>query len=103
MECYKPPLPALPGHIHDMYMQVHYPNAFVLMEHVSRMGEGIASHNRHLTVGRESFLAMAAIYQGVLHRTIVHSFLSHLHLCADMYGEEDGSIPVTYQVRQCST
>jgi hypothetical protein len=46
-------------------LQVHYPNAFVLMEHLTHMGEGTAANNRHYAVGRDSFLAMAAVYQSV--------------------------------------
>ena len=43
---------------------VCYANAAVLMEHLVGMGEGAAAHNRQVNVGTESFLAMAAIYQG---------------------------------------
>jgi NADH dehydrogenase [ubiquinone] 1 alpha subcomplex assembly factor 5 len=43
---------------------VSYANAAVLMEHLVAMGEGAAAYNRQYNVGKESFLAMAAIYQG---------------------------------------
>ena len=43
---------------------VSYANAAVLMEHLVAMGEGSAAHNRQYSVGKDSFLAMAAIYQG---------------------------------------
>lgn len=58
---------------------VNYGSAALLMEHLVAMGEGSAAYNRQFNVGRESLLAMAAIYQ-------------------ELYGEEDGSIPVTYQI-----
>ena len=34
------------------------------MEHLGYMGEGTASMNRHYGVGTDTFLSMAAIYQG---------------------------------------
>jgi NADH dehydrogenase [ubiquinone] 1 alpha subcomplex assembly factor 5 len=44
---------------------VSYANAAVLMEHLVAMGEGSAAYNRQYNVGKESFVAMAAIYQGI--------------------------------------
>ena len=38
---------------------------FVLMEHLDHMGEGNANLNRHLHVGKDTFLAAASIYQGM--------------------------------------
>jgi len=58
---------------------VSYPDAFALMEHLSRMGEGTAALNRQFHVGRDTFTAAAAIYQ-------------------ELYGLEDGSIPATFQM-----
>eukprot|EP01035_Chromulina_nebulosa_P018424 gene18424-24128_t len=58
---------------------IGYPNAFVLMEHIQKMGEGNASWNRQFHVGKETFLSMAALYQ-------------------ELYGNEDGTIPATFQV-----
>ena len=52
------------------------------MEHVQRMGEGNAALSRPAHVGRDTLLAMAAIYQ-------------------DKYGLEDGSITATFQVCTC--
>lgn len=46
------------------FSQVSYPDVFSLMEHLARMGEGTASVNRQYAVGSDTFLAMAAIYQG---------------------------------------
>lgn len=57
---------------------VSYPNAFVLMEHISRMGEGMAALNRQYSVGKDTMIAMASIYQ-------------------DLYGMEDGSVPATFE------
>lgn len=58
---------------------VTYPNALVLMEHLQGMGESNAILTRRPYVSRETFLAAAAIYQ-------------------ELYGEEDGSVPATFQV-----
>jgi NADH dehydrogenase [ubiquinone] 1 alpha subcomplex assembly factor 5 len=49
---------------------VSYANAAVLMEHLVAMGEGSAALNRRYSVGKESFLAMAAVYQGILYKLI---------------------------------
>jgi NADH dehydrogenase [ubiquinone] 1 alpha subcomplex assembly factor 5 len=46
-------------------VQIAYPDAFSLMEHLWRMGEGHATLNRAGTVGKDTFLAAAALYQGV--------------------------------------
>ena len=43
-----------------------YPDVFTLMEHLALMGEGTASVNRQYSVGSDTFLAMAAIYQGAI-------------------------------------
>lgn len=58
---------------------VGYPSAFALMEHLRSMGEGSAATNRQASVGADTFLAAASIYQ---------------HL----YGLEDGSVSATFQV-----
>ena len=55
---------------------VSYPDAFTLMEHLSLMGEGAAALNRQFHVGRDTFLAAAALYQ-------------------QLYALEDGSVPVS--------
>jgi NADH dehydrogenase [ubiquinone] 1 alpha subcomplex assembly factor 5 len=57
---------------------VSYPDAFSLMEHLSLMGEGTSAINRQFNVGRDTFLAVAALYQ-------------------ELYGLEDGSVPATFQ------
>jgi NADH dehydrogenase [ubiquinone] 1 alpha subcomplex assembly factor 5 len=58
---------------------ISYPDAFTLMEHLGLMGEGHATVNRRYSVGRDTFLAAAALYQ-------------------EKYGLEDGSIPATFQI-----
>jgi len=58
---------------------VAYPDAFSLMEHLSLMGEGAAALNRQFHVGRDTFLAAAALYQ-------------------ELYALEDGSVPATFQM-----
>jgi NADH dehydrogenase [ubiquinone] 1 alpha subcomplex assembly factor 5 len=60
-------------------VQVSYPDAFVLMDHIVRMGEGTAALNRHYNVGKDTFLSAASLYQS-------------------MYGLEDGSVKATYQI-----
>jgi NADH dehydrogenase [ubiquinone] 1 alpha subcomplex assembly factor 5 len=60
-------------------VQISYPDAFSLMEHLYKMGEGHAAHNRHLAVGRDTMLAMAALYQ-------------------DQFGLEDGSVSATFEI-----
>jgi NADH dehydrogenase [ubiquinone] 1 alpha subcomplex assembly factor 5 len=44
-------------------IQVGYASAFTLMEHLGGMGESTAALHRHYSVGAETMLAMAAIYQ----------------------------------------
>lgn len=56
-----------------------YPDAFTLMEHLVNMGEGTASLNRQFAVGKDTFLAAAALYQ-------------------ELYGLEDGSVTATFQI-----
>jgi NADH dehydrogenase [ubiquinone] 1 alpha subcomplex assembly factor 5 len=58
---------------------VGYPDMPTLMTHLQRMGESSAALNRHLSVGKDVFLAASSIYQ-------------------KLYGLEDGSIPVTFQI-----
>lgn len=60
-------------------IEISYPDAFTLMEHLSRMGEGSAALNRQYAVGRDTFLSMAALYQ-------------------DLFGLEDGSVVATFEV-----
>mmetsp|Transcript_17728 Transcript_17728/g.48683 ORF Transcript_17728/g.48683 Transcript_17728/m.48683 type:complete len:110 (+) Transcript_17728:150-479(+) len=58
---------------------ISYPDAFTLMEHIVNMGEGNAAFNRQFFVGRETMLAMAAIYQ-------------------ETFGVEDGSVQATFEI-----
>ncbi|CAM9587522.1 unnamed protein product [Ascophyllum nodosum] len=60
-------------------IQVAYPNAFALMEHLQGMGESNAATNRRPRVSRETLLAAAAAYQA-------------------LYGEEDGTVQATFQI-----
>jgi hypothetical protein len=81
------------------------------MEHLALMGEGTASVNRQYSVGSDTFLAMAAIYQGedfklkliyICTRTLcclsMRHFLIQTLISAELYGREDGSITATFQV-----
>jgi hypothetical protein len=47
-----------------MHSQISYPSAIALMEHLQHMGEGNATLSRRLHVGADTFLAVAALYQG---------------------------------------
>ncbi|GMF65560.1 unnamed protein product [Phytophthora lilii] len=69
------PLPA----VDTDYIQVDYPNAFVLMEHLRGMGENHAVQSRGAPATRDSLLAAASIYQS-------------------MFGQPDGTVPATFQV-----
>ena len=44
---------------------IGYPDAFVLMEHLQRMGEGNASFARRFPVGKDTFVAAAALYESL--------------------------------------
>lgn len=61
------------------YIQVDYPDAFMLMEDLQGMGENNAVLSRGAPVTRDSLLAAASIYQA-------------------MYANPDGSVPATFQV-----
>ena len=62
------------------------------------MGEGTASLNRQYAVGKDTFIAMAALYQGIR----VYSVKVTLTFCPSMYielyGQEDGSVVATFEV-----
>jgi NADH dehydrogenase [ubiquinone] 1 alpha subcomplex assembly factor 5 len=58
---------------------VGYPDLPTLMTHLQRMGESSASLNRQLAAGKDVFLAASALYQ-------------------KLYGLDDGTIPVTFQI-----
>jgi len=58
---------------------IDYPSIFELMEDLKGMGENNAAWNRKLMLHRETLMAAAAIYK-------------------EMYGNDDGTIPATFQV-----
>nr|DBA27088.1 TPA: hypothetical protein GDO54_011267 [Pyxicephalus adspersus] len=60
-------------------IQIHYPGMFELMKDLQGMGESNCAWNRRSLLHRDSMIAAAAIYQ-------------------EMYGEEDGSVPATFQI-----
>ncbi|XP_019828447.2 arginine-hydroxylase NDUFAF5, mitochondrial isoform X2 [Bos indicus] len=60
-------------------IQVNYPGMFELMEDLQGMGESNCAWNRKALLHRDTMLAAAAVYQ-------------------EMYRNEDGSVPATYQV-----
>lgn len=58
---------------------IAYPTMFELMNDLQGMGESNASWNRSPSLNRDSLLAAAAVYK-------------------EMYGNENGSVPATFQV-----
>ncbi|XP_007450257.1 PREDICTED: NADH dehydrogenase [ubiquinone] 1 alpha subcomplex assembly factor 5 isoform X2 [Lipotes vexillifer] len=60
-------------------IQVNYPGMFELMEDLQGMGESNCAWNRKALLHRDTMLAAAAVYR-------------------EMYGNEDGSVPATYQI-----
>ncbi|KAM4695143.1 arginine-hydroxylase NDUFAF5, mitochondrial isoform 2-T2 [Discoglossus pictus] len=60
-------------------IQVQYPGMFEVMKDLQGMGESNCAWNRRTLLHRDSLLAAAAIYK-------------------EMYGEEDGSVPATFQI-----
>ncbi|XP_074065526.1 arginine-hydroxylase NDUFAF5, mitochondrial isoform X2 [Macrotis lagotis] len=60
-------------------IQVNFPGMFEVMKDLQGMGESNCSWNRKPLLHRETMLAAAAIYQ-------------------EMYGNEDGSVPATFQI-----
>ncbi|XP_036274095.1 arginine-hydroxylase NDUFAF5, mitochondrial isoform X6 [Pipistrellus kuhlii] len=60
-------------------IQVNYPGMFELMEDLQGMGESNCAWNRKALLHRDTMLAAAAVYQ-------------------EMYRNEDGSVPATYQI-----
>ncbi|MBZ3887621.1 NADH dehydrogenase [ubiquinone] 1 alpha subcomplex assembly factor 5 [Sciurus carolinensis] len=60
-------------------IQVNYPGMFELMEDLQGMGESNCSWNRKALLHRNTMLAAAAVYR-------------------EMYKNEDGSVPATYQI-----
>ncbi|XP_027625805.1 arginine-hydroxylase NDUFAF5, mitochondrial isoform X3 [Tupaia chinensis] len=60
-------------------IQVNYPGMFELMEDLQGMGESNCSWNRKALLHRDTMLAAAAVYR-------------------EMYRNEDGSVPATFQI-----
>ncbi|KAG8519846.1 Arginine-hydroxylase NDUFAF5, mitochondrial [Galemys pyrenaicus] len=60
-------------------IQVNYPGMFELMEDLQGMGESNCAWNRKALLHRDTMLAAAAVY-------------------GEMYKNEDGSVPATYQI-----
>jgi len=60
-------------------IKVKYPTIFQLMRDLKGMAENNSAHNRKLHLHRESMFAANAIY-------------------ADLYANEDGSLPATFQI-----
>ncbi|TKS68802.1 Arginine-hydroxylase NDUFAF5, mitochondrial [Collichthys lucidus] len=60
-------------------VQVHYPGIFEVMTDLQGMGESNCAWNRRSLLHRDTILAAAAIYK-------------------EMYGNEDGSIPATFEI-----
>lgn len=68
----------LPAVDSDM-LDIPYPDMHTLMEHLKGMGENMATLDTRKHVSRDTFLATSSIFES-------------------MYSEEDGAIPVTFEV-----
>uniref|UniRef100_F7A0S9 Arginine-hydroxylase NDUFAF5, mitochondrial n=1 Tax=Xenopus tropicalis TaxID=8364 RepID=F7A0S9_XENTR len=78
-------------------IQIQYPGMFEVMKDLQGMGESNCAWNRRSLLHRDSMIAAAAIYQD--QRSINHCRrCRELELNTDMYGEEDGTVPATFQV-----
>uniref|UniRef100_A0A667XQM2 Arginine-hydroxylase NDUFAF5, mitochondrial n=1 Tax=Myripristis murdjan TaxID=586833 RepID=A0A667XQM2_9TELE len=60
-------------------IQVHYPGIFEVMNDLQGMGESNCAWNRRALLHRDTMLAAAAVYK-------------------EMYGNEDGSVPATFEI-----
>ncbi|XP_028263143.1 arginine-hydroxylase NDUFAF5, mitochondrial isoform X2 [Parambassis ranga] len=60
-------------------VQVHYPGIMEVMTDLQGMGESNCAWNRRSLLHRDTMLAAAAVYK-------------------EMYGNEDGSIPATFEI-----
>ncbi|XP_040002240.1 arginine-hydroxylase NDUFAF5, mitochondrial isoform X4 [Xiphias gladius] len=60
-------------------VQVHYPGIMEVMTDLQGMGESNCAWNRRSLLHRDTILAAAAIYK-------------------EMYGNEDGSVPATFEI-----
>ncbi|XP_058496800.1 arginine-hydroxylase NDUFAF5, mitochondrial [Solea solea] len=60
-------------------VQVHYPGIFEVMTDLQGMAESNCAWNRRALLHRDTLLAAAAVYK-------------------EMYGNDDGSVPVTFQI-----
>ncbi|KAJ2325761.1 hypothetical protein GGI00_004941, partial [Coemansia sp. RSA 2681] len=82
---------------------VNYPSMLHLVSDINAMGEGNAVVQRLPFIKRDTLLAASAIYKGKpLVVRITHDALLVLQLCVvyfvELHGNEDGSIPATFQV-----
>ena len=76
---------------------------FELMDDLKGMGENNASWIRKLHLHRETMFAAASIYKGrktISSPKILLWFIGNMleHNNAELYGNEDGSIPATFQI-----
>ncbi|XP_076851317.1 arginine-hydroxylase NDUFAF5, mitochondrial isoform X2 [Brachyhypopomus gauderio] len=60
-------------------VQIHYPGMFEVMHDLQGMGESNCAWNRKSLLHRDTILAAAAIYR-------------------EMYGNDDGSVPATFEI-----
>jgi len=77
---------------------------FELMTDLKGMGENNAAWKRKIRINRDTLFAAASIYKG----TIIEFFsqqisqsISHLiiiWLFLELYGNEDGTVPATFQI-----
>ncbi|KAG7231823.1 hypothetical protein INR49_010286 [Caranx melampygus] len=72
-------------------VQVHYPGITELMTDLQGMGESNCAWNRRSLLHRDTMLAAAAIYKEL---NLVLFVLD----VSEMYGDEDGSVPATFEI-----
>ncbi|RDB20096.1 Arginine-hydroxylase NDUFAF5, mitochondrial [Hypsizygus marmoreus] len=76
-------------------VKVAYPSMWELLEDLSDMGEGNAVIGRRSIIHRDTLAAASAIYKGISPIFIAKQ-ISYILL--EMHGNEDGSIPATFQI-----
>ena len=72
---------------------------FELMADLKGMGENNASWIRKLHLHRDTMFASSAIYKGIFSRIsfIIWLLIGYIHF-SEMYGNDDGTIPATFQI-----
>ncbi|KAF8076709.1 hypothetical protein FPV67DRAFT_1714822 [Lyophyllum atratum] len=78
-------------------VKVAYPSMWELLEDLSDMGEANAIIGRRHLIHRDTLAAASAIYKGFV-IAVPDGSCANLDLHSEMHGNEDGSVPATFQV-----